>query len=712
MAYFSNVPLSRLFTKHMDSRIPQRLLFSTCLIAGTQAFAEQTADSFVLEEITVDAPSDTAIGPDAGLVGERTTTGSKTDTALIDVPAAVSVVTQQELTRRGVGDTVQALAYTSGVTVDEYGGDDRYDYIRIRGFYQTGMGTYRDGLPVRTLSFTGSKFEPYGLQRFEVLKGSTSTLFGLNAPGGLVNAITKRPQDDPFHEAYVMLGPDQRETGIDIGGPIGVGDTWSYRLTAKAQNGANGSDHTEDDRLYVAPALTWRPSAFTELTIMADYNRRNTNSGHAIPLGSGIDPDTYLGEPDFDAMDREEYNIGWDFSHRFGNGLSFRQVARYTDLDLTYESVYGAGATAATRRSVYAVDGQLERFAIDNQLQYDSNLGAIKTRTLFGLDHVYEDVRETFNIGTADGIDMNDPSYCGRSCVDISYVADQVTTQTTTGLYLQEELTFQDRWILTLGGRYDWVESESGAPGATVRYDDEAFTGRVGLTYKATPDLSLYANYSQSFQPADTSSRASLSGDADPQKGEQYEIGLKFRPGNGNALLSAALFDLTQTNVVTQTSANTYEQVGKTRVRGAEMEAKWTMFNGLNLTGSYAYWNAEITEDGVGGNRGNQPALTPKHSASLWIDYTFADAVLKDLNLGAGLRFTGERYSDNANATKLKDYAVVDMSGSAMITDALRMNVSVTNLFDKREVVSVDSFTSSAYYNDGREYKLGLSYAW
>ncbi|MDW5376425.1 TonB-dependent siderophore receptor [Halomonas sp. HP20-15] len=693
------------------------LLSGSALVSPAPVLA-QSADSddpaLVLDTLTVEARAASAIGPDDTIVAARTATGSKTDTALLDLAAAVSVVTEAEMERRGVEDLQQALSYTSSVSVDEYGSDDRFDYYRIRGFYQTTLGSYRDGLSMRIPGFTASRLETYGLQRVEVLKGSTSTLFGLNGPGGLVNAITKRPQDYPFGEVYTTLGDEHVETGTDLGGPIDDAGEWSYRLIAKWQDGDNGAEHTQDDRTYIAPALTWQPSEATSLTLLADYNEREGNTSHAIPYGSGIDPETYLGEPDFDSMDTTEYNLGYVFEHDFGNGLSFQQHARHTDLELTYESVYGATPDPAARRFAYAVYGDTQRLAIDNRLQYETSLSEdLDSRTLVGVDYGRDEADETrYFGGSAAGIDIDDPNYCGRDCVTLGAGSDWTQEQTSNGFYLQEELTFDEDWIVTLGGRYDEVNTVSETDAARYDVTDYAFTRRLGLTYKATENLSLYTNYSESFQPL-SANRTLIEGSPEPQEGEQYEVGMKYRPAMTNALFTLALFDLTQSNVAETVSPTTQRQVGEINVRGVELEAKLAMSERLNLTAAYSYWDSEIVNDGGNGNEGNRPQLVPEHLASLWADYTIpGNGERGDLTLGLGTRFVGSSYSDNANTAEVSSHTVFDAMANYRLTRNVELAVNATNLFDREYIADIDTFTNSAYYGDGRTLRTTLKYRW
>ncbi|NDW06225.1 TonB-dependent siderophore receptor [Jiella sp. 40Bstr34] len=698
-------------------------LIQPCLALAQDAGAPVT--QIDLDTVVIDGGTGGAVGPDATIVAGDTAVGSKTDTPILDVPAAVSVVTEEEMRQRGVDNLDEVLAYTAGVSSDIYGSDDRYDFYLIRGFYQSNYGTYRDGLPNRNWNFTGSRIEPYGAQRFEVLKGSTSTLFGLNGPGGLVNAISKRPQDQAFGEVYTSFGDGHIETGTDFGGPLTATGDWSYRMTAKWQDGNNGEDFTQDDRLYVAPALTWSPDAATSLTILGDYNKREGNTSHGIPFGSGIDPDTFLGESDYDAMDTEEFNIGWLFSHDFDNGLEVRSNARYTNLDLTYESVFPGSplvsGSSSIARSSLGVYGKSESFLIDNQLQYDASLGLFDSRTLIGLDYSHYDITETRDDGTASPIDITKPSHCGRGCVVPYRQLIDNTEIEIVGLYAQEELTIDERWILTLGGRYDHVEQTNDydydygggfLSQGTDAVTDEAFTSRLGLTYKATDEVSLYANYSESFQPIGTS-RAFLAAPAEPQEGTQYEVGAKYRPEAVDALFTLALFDLTQSNV-TQWDPNftAQYQLGEVNVRGVELEGKMALDDRMNLTLAYSYWDAEIEED-ILGNAGNRPQLVPEHLASIWADYTIpGEGMFGDLTLGAGLRYFGPSFADDANTIDLDARTTVDAALTYKITDTATLQVNATNIFDKRTVAHVDTFSDTAYYNDGRTVRGTLRYTW
>ena len=690
------------------------LLCGGALLPAGGAWAQSTGstsadDAVELQPLRLLGAS--VVAEDNTIVAGYTATGSKTVTPVLDVPAQVSVVTAKELQTRAPDNLSQALSYTASVSVDEYGSDNRYDFYRIRGFLQTGTGTYRDGLPLRGFNFTTPKIEPYSAQRIEVLKGSTSTLFGLNAPGGLVNVITKRPQTYAFGEAYLSVGQDHTEVGLDMGAPLDDDGVWTYRLTAKVQDSEEGGDYLKDDRKYLGTALTWRPDAGTSLTLLANYMKFEGNAGNSTPIGSTASRDTYFGEPDFNRLDRTERSLGYEFSHDFGGGLTFRQNARYSSFDFDLAQVYISTVIAPTAyRSAYTVDGNVRRTAIDNQLQYDATIGTVQSRTLFGVEYVRDKLDETTGYYGAASVDMNNPVHCGLACITYYGSSPNKQTQETTAAYLQEELTFDDRWIVTLGARRDRVKTEDDiGVGSNTQ---SAWTKRLGLTYKATEDLAFYGNYSESFDPVGAGYLAYMTKAPKPQEGRQYEVGAKYRPAGSDALISFALFDLSQTNVARYATIDgvpAYWQIGRVDVKGAELEGRLALNDNLNLNFAYSYWDAEIVN---GDNPGNRPLLTPKHQASVWADYLIDQGTLDGLRLGGGMRLLGERYSDDANSVHIGSSVVFDAMASYRITDATEVALNVSNLFDREYVASYNFDNTATYLGDGRTVKVTLRHTW
>ena len=674
-------------------------------------------DGDVLDPIRVESNVEQSYGPlgptTDSFVASRSRTASKTDTPILDDSAAVSVVTQKEMETRNVQDVQQAVAYTAGVQAGEYGSDVRYDYVRLRGFYSS-LSTYRDGLSSRTYNFTTARQEPYGLQQVDILKGSTSSLFGLNGPGGLVNLVTKRPQDEAGGEVFTTFGDNYLRGGGDVTGPVAKDSNWTYRLTGLWQDAERIQDYSQDDRIYVAPAFTYKPKAGTELTILTSYSNRESNLGYGFPAGIETSRDAFFGEPDFNNFDTEEVNLGYEFSHKITDKLEFRQNARYTHVDLDYETVYLNDTAPLGNRNAFAIYGKLDRFAIDNQMQYDTAINQdLGSKTLIGFDFNRDVNREKRYDGTASPIDPYNPAYCGLSCININFTSDTEITQAAYGVYAQEQLTIAKNWIATVGGRFDYVQSDVDtlSSGTTEERDDHKFTSRLGLTYKATDEVSVYGNYSESFEPV-YSSTSSLPGGAKPQLGTQYEIGMKYQPAEMDALFTVALFDLTQENVSQwNEDYSKHTQIGEINSRGMEVEGKISLDARTNLTLAYTYLDAEIKDDVVTSNIGNRPEMVPEHAAAAWIDYTIPENGARgDLTFGTGLRFVGSRYNNNANGELLGSHTVVDALVNYKVTDNVNLAVNATNLLD-REYVSSNTF-GSRFYGEGRTVLATLKYSW
>lgn len=710
----SPTPTSSPFQRRTNALTLSASLAALCL-STAPALAETAATKLSRISVTADANED----PAKTTVATSAQSGTKSDTPILKTSASVSVVTQKEIEEHKAQSLQDILSYTAGVTTDEFGSDDRYDYVRIRGFDQTALGTYRDGLPARIPAwFTAARLEPYGQERVEILKGSTSSLFGLNGPGGLVNAVTKKPKPDPFHEVYTTFGTNgHAETGLDIGGAFDKDGVWTYRLTAKGQLANNGYDYSKDDRLYIAPALTYAPDADTTLTILTDYSKRNGSPARGIPQGSTVDIYRFLGEPAYNKFNTTQADVGYEFEQHFDDGLTFRQNAKYSYVKLDYQEVYGASTDPTANRTAFGVDGSSNRFAIDNQLQYDSNIGkSAASKFLIGLDATYDNTRENIVYGTAGPLDINNPVYCGLSCINVSSYENWRVIQKAVGLYAQEELTLFDKLILTGGLRFDHVNTKAYYVDSGT-FDDStenAVTKRAGATYMLTDNLSAYANYSESFQPlvAPTANGYGVTGTLKPQRGTQYEVGMKYRPEDFNGLFTLAFFDLTQSNVPSWDGNYTVQrQIGKVRVRGIELEGKFEIAERWNATLAYSYWDGKIVDDGNAALIGNTPERVPHHVGSAWLNYTIpGDGERGDLTVGGGIRVIGATYGDSANTVKVPGYAVFDAMASYKLTKNLTLAINASNIFDRKYVTT--TYYGTSYYGDRRTVLGTLKYTW
>ncbi len=225
------------------------------LLAGTSLEATRThnggfairrpaASGATLPTINV-TDSETAAGPVQGYVARRSSTGTKTDTPILETPQSITVIGAQEIETLKSQSLQDALGYAAGVTRAE-GLDRTSDSLYLRGFRTTGM--YRDG-SLFTANIYDGRQEPYGLERIELLKGASSVIFGSVSPGGVVNTVSKRPTTEKIRELNIDAGSfGRRQVSGDFAGALDDEGKWSYRLVALKRDSDSFIDHVPDDR--------------------------------------------------------------------------------------------------------------------------------------------------------------------------------------------------------------------------------------------------------------------------------------------------------------------------------------------------------------------------------------------------------------------------------------------------------------------------------
>lgn len=657
----------------------------------------------VIEGVGTDTDAD-----DSSTVALNSASGAKMSVPLLDTPASVSVVTAKEIEDRGATNVEQVLQYTAGVTTDYYGTDDRFDFFMIRGF---DANTYRDGLAVGS-PFGGIREEPFAFERVEVVKGANSTTFGVSDPGGSVNYVTKLPRDHRFGQAYVTGGSfDHREVGFDFGDKLTPESNWSYRITGKWQDANKEYDHSRDDERFLMGGLTWRPTDATSLSFVLDYLKRDSVPGSGgQPVGANLDRSTFLGEPDYNFRGVERTSLSMLFSHDFGAGLSLGASARYSKASTDFGYAYVAGIVDAENtiasRAFFGNDSSAEDVVADAHLQYDTSFATVRSRTLAGVEYRNaSDDNKTFYT-SAPNIDWSNPVYTGGPGVPAPYASDHTDTE-GKAIYLQQEFTFSDRIIATFGLRHDWLDTtvRDKLTGESTSGDVSKTTRRLGLTYKVTDEFSAFASYAESVAPADSAS-------VEPEEGKQYELGVKYQPAAMRALFSAAVYDLTKTNIsATNPVTLQKEPIGKVRVRGIDLEAKAELTDTISLIASYSHFDSKIVENGSDGNVGNRMQFVPQDIAALWATYRLAGtAGLNDMTFGAGARYSGSYYMDNANTQASGGAVTYDAAVTYDLREDTTLALNVSNLFDK-QYVAYGGFGAD-FYNPGRQVSLTLRHTW
>lgn len=675
-----------------------------------------------------------ANGPVVGYLASRSATGTKTDTPILTTPQSISVVTKDQITDQGAQNITEALSYTPGVTIASFGANAFFDSFKLRGF---DVPRYLDGLrlPADATTFAVPRIETYGLERIEILKGPSAALYGQSQPGGLLNGISKRPTASPQYEIVGSFGSFDRFQGaFDIGGPIDKKGEFLYRIVGLGRDSNTQTDFVQDNKLFIAPSFTWRPTQDTSFTILSQY-QKSENKGYQqyvpgqvsfLPNPNGRIPySRYLGEPGPDGYNLEQFAIGYEFEHRFNNNVQFRQNLRYTEVsnDLASTRTEGMLTDRLVARTYNYVKASTSNIALDNQLQADFQTGPLAHKVLFGVD--YFDLRAVTDYRSAliAPIDAYSPVY-GAAVPSFASLVPFILRddkQSQAGVYLQDQIKL-DRWTLTLTGRQDWTNtaftSKAAFPQAgTYSRDDSAQTGRVGLNYLFDVGLSPYVTYSTTFTP---NLGADLAGNSfKPTTGEGTEIGVKFKPNGSNFMITAAAFDIRQQDVLTANPVNPFfnVQTDAVRVRGVELELKGNLTRELEIAAGYTHLDPRVTQS-IAGYAGKYMMNTALDQGSIWGKYTWYNGALAGLGLGAGVRYVGETYGDNFNTFVVPAYAVVDAAISYDFSyvrpdwRGLKAQVNVTNLANHYYVASC--FTGLPYCGLGNARTvLGtLKYSW
>ncbi|MFC7396914.1 TonB-dependent siderophore receptor [Chelatococcus sp. GCM10030263] len=672
-----------------------------------------------------------AEGPIDGYVARSSATATKTGSPIIETPASIAVVGRDQMDAQRAQSIGEATRYSPGIRSNTFGSDFRNDWFLIRGFKAEDTGYFLNGLQLFGYNYATFKLEPYGLERIDILRGPTSFLYGGSTPGGLINAVSKMPTTEPLRSVEFGINNfGNRYGAFDLGGPLaitGAEGQWFYRLTALGKVGDTQTDFTREDRIFIAPALTWTPSADTTLTILGQYQRDWTNGLNFLPYEGTvvrapfgfISPKLFTGNPGLDTFERSQTMIGYQFEHHLNDTWTVRQNARYSTIETKYLSLFGTGyaspptaTSALLARGNFSAQPYAQLLTIDNQAQARFATGPLGHTLLFGLDYKGYRTTDKEGFGAGPNLDLLAPIDPPVAPQPPNFINSKIT-QTQIGAYVQDEIKF-DKWTLVLTGRHDWVDTDTKnrlSPSQSADSTDSAFSGRVGLIYNSDLGLAPYFSYSRSFSPL-VGINGSTQKPLVPETGEQVEVGLKYQPVGWKSFATVSLFDLKRQNVLTTDPTNILNQIqnGEVRSRGIELQAVASLTDGLNLVGAYTFYDLEITKDLNSSVIGKLPTGVPERFGSLWLDYTIQNGLFAGLGFGAGVRFVGHSFADVDNTYQVPSQTLVDAALHYQ-RNGWRVALNVSNLFNKTYVASCSSL-SACYYGDERKGTLSVSYRW
>ncbi|WP_375476696.1 TonB-dependent siderophore receptor [uncultured Nostoc sp.] len=646
-------------------------------------------------------------GEQDGYRVQNATTATRTDTPLRDIPQSIQVIPRQVLEDRNVRSLTEAVETVSGVTSADTNFNAPGGSYTIRGFEQAGnfRNGYRD---VGSYGLTPTA----SIERVEVLKGPASVLFGAVEPGGIINVITKQPLSEPYYNLEFQAGNrDLYESSIDFSGPLNDDKTLLYRLNASYESSNGFQDFVTSHLTTIAPSITWKLGDRTDLNLYYESTKFNGIPESFATVFSDntfkLPRSRYLSYP-LDGQHYTSQKYGYTLNHKFSDNWQLRNNFSITAFNAIEEYTVPTNLVD---------DRFLEQFAARRNYMVDNYFGQIDLVGKFNTGSIPHQLVLGFDVNR--NVIIYNPTSLSVPALDVfnpNYNIPITTLETSTsygtvqsyGFYLQDQISFQDNLKLLIGGRFDWISQKSAID--QPEQNDNAFSPRIGLVYQPSKSVSLYASYSQSFNP-----NSGLNGDGsqfEPTKGTQYEAGIKADFLENRLSTTLAVYQITKTKITTDDpnndDPNYLVQIGEVRSQGIELDITGEILPGWKAIASYAHTNAEVTEDNLI-SVGNRLEDVPKNQASLWTTYELQNGDFKGLGLGLGLFYVGARAVDLDNSFEIPDYLRTD-AAIYYRRDALKAAINIRNLFDTEYFV--DSNGTRARVKTGAPFTIIGSISW
>ncbi|WP_370451207.1 TonB-dependent siderophore receptor [Acidovorax sp. FJL06] len=663
-----------------------------------------------LQEVRINASTE----KDMGFAPVEAQTAGKAPMRRLETPQSVSVVTREQMESRQIVNVQQALQTVAGVSPVNFGRRG-FDDINIRGF-RSSESILVDGL-VQSPGMW-AKMQPYGYERFEVLKGSASVLYGQVQPGGIVNAVSKRPKKEALNEAGIEVGSfGQRTLQADVNRPLSESGKTALRINAQVSESDDPTQFVYRKDRWFAPSLSIDLGAQTDLVLFATYGRSEwlrqqgiTPYGTVLPNRNGtLSRTMFTGDPAFGPYNVETTSLGYALEHQLSDAMTFRQNLRYETEKGTGNFVSNLALQANQRlqnRQASRQTMDYDLLATDTSLLTRFEALGARHQLVTGLDvrsgHSLLASR-TCRIGA---LDLFAPVYGMQAVCPEALTSDAPAKLTVAGLYAQDQIKFGEGWTALVGLRRDWStnDTHNRVANTQTRQKDSATTLSAGLVYEFKPGWAAYGSYGESFLPV---SGLTFGGSPFvPETGKQWEAGVKYESPGGQITGALAVFNLVRENVNTADPVNTgfSVQTGQQRARGLEVELGADLKNGWKLTSAYTYTQTQVTRDNNAAIVGLPLLLTPRHTLTAWATYKLPQ--YQRITLGVGGRYVSEQIG--SYPFTLPSYVVADASIS-YAGDNYRVTAGVKNLFNK------------AYYDGAinanvvspalpRNFSIGLTY--
>ena len=662
------------------------------LLSLASVFACGTTPAFAADAATGGAAADASepiviTGQQLKYGVKSTSTATKTNTDVKDIPQTLTTVTSQQIEDQQLRSMGGLMLFVPGASYNA--GEGNRDTIVLRGNSST-ADFFIDGVRDDVQYFR----DFYNVDRIEVLKGPNAMIFGRGGGGGIVNRVLKRPTLTPYRGFLASADNwgDFRFTG-DVDQPLS--GTVGVRVNGVYEGGNSFRHHVDLHRYGINPTVgIVSGSTRIDLSYEHFHDRRTADRG--VPA-DGDEPvrgftRTFFGDPD-ESFAKANIDIGTlTVEHYFGGGLTVRSRTMFGDYRKFYQNIYGSGFNAATQLvtlSGYNNRNDRTNLFSQNDLIWENHLAGIDQTLLFGFEVGREKSRNKRN--TAQFLDGNttpitDPTVDADVIfAPIASDADNRVKATVAAAYVQDQIRISSAFEIVAGLRFDSLKIDVddlrvSSPGQFERRDS-LWSPRLGLIAKPTHNLSLYASYSRSYLPQSGDQFSSLTDVTDglkPERFDNYEVGAKWEILDG-LLATAAVYQLDRSNTRASDPLDPTHTVltGKQRSRGLELGLERSVTSRWLISAGYALQDAEITETTAAAPAGREVPLVPRHSFSLWNRYD----VTRQLGVGLGVISRSKSYASISNAVKLPGYTRVDAALYYKLPHGFEAQLNAENLF-------------------------------
>jgi catecholate siderophore receptor len=659
-----------------------------------------------------------------GYTARGTSTATKTNTPLIDIPQSITVVTKKQAEDRGSFTVGEVLRYVPGIAVAQ--GEGHRDQITIRG-QNTTADFFVDGVRDDIEYFR----DIYNVEAIEVLKGPAAMIFGRGGGGGVVNRVTKKADGERIREATVTLGSFERaRTTIDVGDKISPDA--AFRLNAMYEDSESFRDFFELERYGINPTMAFRLSDQTKVSMSYEYfsDERTTDRGvpslNGRPFRGPIE--SFYGNPDESQSDFAGHTATATIEHRTDFGLNLRNHSFYANYEKFYSNVYAASPVndPAAGPGNYLIEGysmgtDRETFVNQTDATYRWDMGnGIRHTLLAGTEISFQDTTlprdrvvfdpegdgiGAFPYNNSAGCVTANGFNCRRLIVPVANPTDftplefanverrWATDVATYSGYIQDQLEITDYFEIIAGLRFDRFDVSavnSTNPASVVNLDrvDDVWSHRVGAVFKPTDKASVYIATSTSFLPGVGDQFINLAPQAgvtvanlEPEEFQNNEIGFKWEVAP-RLFFTGAIFELERSNQIVTAGPAIGEQVGLTRTRGGELALTGYITDEWQISAGWGHQIARIVE--AGSNVGNEVPFVPNNIYSLWNRYQF----LPWLGAGLGIIHQDSSFAEANNNVELPSFTRVDAAFFFDINENWAAQINVENVLDEEYFAS------------------------